>query len=709
MIMQTQSHAGAIGEGETVEPALVAQAARRYVSRFPGGVRRRNAQARRLGHHWCAVAFCGLLLSIGSALAGNYTNFSVAVYIPVNVVQSFDQPQKLQADWDCIHRQLKVDKVYIEVQRDRRLLTDEQAERTKKFFLDRGVQVAGGMALSDGSVGGQFQSFCYTDPQDRAFIKNAAEFAARHFDEVIQDDFFFITTKTDSDIAAKGSKSWSKFRRELTTDAAENLIVKPAKAVNPKVKMVVKYPNWYEHFQGAGFDLEQGPKIFDGIYTGTETRDPVMTDQHLQQYESYEIIRYFENIAPGRNGGGWVDTYSLRYLDRYAEQIWDTLFARARELTCFEWSGLTRPFEIGARAAWEKLPTSLNLSAMTNGIAAPTWARVAGYSLERADKIAGQLGNPVGIASYKPFHSRGEDFLHNYFGMIGIPIDLRPEFPTNANLVLLTECAKSDPDLIAKIKGRLRAGKAVVITSGLLHALQNEAPVSGPARAGSDSNEPGRRPALRGESIGDIAEVRWTDRKFLAHQYAGGFGAGNFSTLDGGTNADVLFPEIDFLTNDSWSLVRAEANGNGFPLLLLNRYSKGVLYVWTMPDNFTDLYALPPDVTTAIKNYVLRGFPVRLDGPAQVALFVYDNGALIVQNFSATAADVKISTLGNSTRLKNLVTGETLEGKLPPPHGWNGRNDNTEDRVSFNTQLPPHSYAVFTREGDRGTARASAR
>ena len=614
--------------------------------------------------------------------AGNYTNFSVAVYIPINVVQSFDQPQKLQADWDCISRQLKVDKVYIEVQRDRRLLTDEQAGRAKKFFLDHGVQVAGGMALSAGSIGGQFQSFCYTDPQDRAFIKSAAELAAKHFDEVIQDDFFFVTTKTDSDIAAKGDKSWSQFRMELTDDAAENLLVKPAKAVNPKVKMVVKYPNWYEHFQGAGFDLERGPKIFDGIYTGTETRDPVMTDQHLQQYESYEIIRYFENIAPGRNGGGWVDTYSLRYLDRYAEQIWDTMFAKAREFTCFEWSGLTRPFEIGDRAAWEKLPTSFNFSEMTNGVSAPTWARVAGYSLEQADKVVGRLGNPVGIASYKPFHSSGEDFLHNYLGMIGIPIDLRPEFPTNANLILLTECAKFDPNIVAKIKGQLAAGKNVVITSGLLRALQ-------------------------GKGIEGIAEIRWTDRKFLAHKYAGGFGAGNFSTLDGGTNADVLFPEIDFLTNDSWSLVRAEANGNGFPLLLLNRYSKGILYVWTMPDNFTDLYALPPEVTGAIKNFAMRGFPVRLDGPARVALFTYDNGAFIVQNFSATAADVKISTLGNSTKLKNLVTGETLEGQLPPPHGWNWRNENLEDRVAFSTQLPPHSYKVFALEGEHGNASAA--
>lgn len=617
----------------------------------------------------CTPLFCN---------AGNYTNFSVAIYIPINVVQSFDDPQKLADDWNCIHRQLKVDKVYIEVQRDRRLLTDEQAGRVKRFFLEHGVQAAGGMALSERNNGGQFQSFCYTDPRDRAFIKSAAELAARHFDEVIQDDFFFVTTKTDSDIAAKGSQSWSQFRLNLLDDAAENLIVKPAKSVNPKVKMIIKFPNWYEHFQGAGFDLEREPNIFDGIYTGTETRDPVITDQHLQQYESYEIIRYFENVAPKHNGGGWVDTYSLRCLDRYAEQIWDTMFAKARQFTVFEWSAMTRPFETGNRTMWANLPTSFSLFQMTNGISSPTWARVAGYSLEQVDKVAGQLGNPIGVASYKPYHSSGEDFIHNYLGMIGVPIDLRPEFPTNANLVLLTECAKADPDIVAKMKNQLRAGKSVVITSGLLRALQ-------------------------GKGIEDIAEIQCTDRKFLAHQYAGGYGAGDFSTLDGETNADVLFPEIEFLTNDSWSLVRAEANGNGFPLLLLNRYSKGVLYVWTMPDNLNDLYRLPPEVTSAFKNYLMRSFPVRLDGPAQVSLFAYDNGTFIAENFADTAADVKIATLGNAPKLKDLVTGEKIKGTLPPSRGWNQENEN-EPRITFKVSLPPHSYAAFMTESERPTA-----
>jgi len=627
--------------------------------------------------------FAALFCSPLCCHAANYTNFSVAIYIPIQVVQSFDDPQKLADDWNIIRRQLKVDKVYIEVQRDRRLLSDEQAERAKKFFLDRGVQVAGGMALSDGSIGGQFQSFCYTDPQDRAFIKSAAELAARHFDEVIQDDFFFDATKTDSDIAAKGSKSWAEFRLELMDEAALNLLIRPAKALKPGVKMVVKFPNWYEHFHGLGYDLEREPRIFDGIYTGTETRDPVITDQHLQPYESYEIIRYFESLAPGRNGGGWVDTYSTRYLDRYAEQIWDTLFAKAREFTLFEWSAMTRPFEVGERGDWENLLTSLHLPEMTNGIAAPTWARVAGYSLEQADKVLDRLGNPIGIAGYKPFHSCGEDFLHNYLGMVGIPIDLRPEFPTNANLVLLTECAKFDADIVGKIKGQLRAGKSVVITSGLWRALQ-------------------------GKGIEDIAEIRCTNREFLAHRYHGGFGAGNLSTLDAGTNATVLFPEIDFLTNDSWPLVRAEANGNGFPLLLLNRYSKGILYLWTMPDNFTDLYALPPEVIGAIKNFVMRGFPVRVDGPAQVALFAYDNGACIVENFSAAPADVRISTLGKSTKLKNLLTGEILEGKRPAPRNWNWRAEAVEDRASFPAHILPHSYAVFTLESDHGNASVSS-
>ena len=126
-------------------------------------------------------------------------------------------------------------------------------------------------------------------------------------------------------------------------EAGRTLVMKPARAVNPNVKVTIKYPNWYDHFQNLGFNLETQPKYFDRIYTGTETRDPVYSNQHLQQYHGYSIFRYFENIKPGGNGGGWVDSGGLRHLDRYAEQLWLTLFAKAPEITLFDIRQLYQP------------------------------------------------------------------------------------------------------------------------------------------------------------------------------------------------------------------------------------------------------------------------------------------------------------------------------------------------------------------------------
>jgi len=188
----------------------------------------------------------------------------------------------------------------------------------------------------------------------------------------------------------------------------------------------------------------------------------------------YLIIRYFENITPGRNGGGWVDTGSLRYSDRFAEQLVDTVFAKAREMLLFGGGSVTGAARVGERP-WADQHTSFDYNALQKSLpagATVTWGRIAGDALTKVDAFLGKMGNPIGIKSYKPYQSTGEDFLHDYLGMIGIPIDLYPYFPTNASTVLLTECAKFDPDIVAKIKAQLLAGKSVVITSGLLRALQ---------------------------------------------------------------------------------------------------------------------------------------------------------------------------------------------------------------------------------------------
>jgi hypothetical protein len=624
------------------------------------------------------------LAALTGARAGNYQNFGVAVYIPVRVVNTFADPKVLQSQWDILSGQVKVDKVYIEVQRDGILATDKLLDDVKQFFVSRGVQVAGGSAFT-GAESEQFRSFSYTNPEDRAFVKKTSELAARHFDEFILDDFFFVNSKTDSDIAAKGDRSWTDFRLALMDDAGANLVVKAAKDVNPKIKVVIKFPNWYEHFQGLGFDLDKEPRIFDGIYTGTETRDPVATDQYLQQYESYQIFRFFENIKPGGNGGGWVDTYNVRYADRYAEQLWDTLFAKAHEITLFMWETILEKAEAGDRRDWEGLPTSFSYNTVVaeyspvgeGAPATPSWATVAGVALRQADAVVGKLGNPVGIESYKPYQSSGEDFLHNYIGMIGIPIDLRPEFPADAPLVLLTESAKFDPDIVAKIKRQLEGGKSVVITSGLLRAL-------------------------KGKGIESICETEVTDNKVLAQDYVFGWGAGN-RTDPGGSERKtaILFPEVRFLTNDAWALVGAIENGNGYPVLLMDKYSKGILYVWTIPDNFRNLYALPTGVTTAIKDVVMRDFFVRIDGASQVSLFAYDNNTFVVESYLPGPTDVRVTVKGDYARLRNLVTGEVIESYVPEAPAAPRRRRPMADEAPkshFLVTVLPHSFAAFAPE-----------
>ena len=623
------------------------------------------------------------IFSLAAAAPPAHEHFRVAVYIPVGVVERMKDPAYLQKSWDEIGSQVKVDKVYIESYRSGVLADETLLESVKAFFTAHGVQVAGGIAYAAGGdtagftanevESGQFISFSYTDPKQRDYVKHVADVTARHFDEIILDDFFFNNTKRDSDIAAKGSASWSAFRVRLMDEVSRDLVIGPARAVNPKVKIVIKFPNWYEHFQANGYDLDQEPKIFDGIYTGTETRDPVNTDQHLQQYESYQIVRYFDNISPQGNGGGWVDVYSIRYLDRYAEQLWDTMLAKAPEIMLFQYSDLLRPPDLGDRKAWSALDTTFNaaeLDKWRQDSASPApvnFATAAGYSLSKVNAVVGKLGTPVGLASYKPYQSTGEDFLHNYLGMIGIPIDLHPEFPSDAKTILLTESAKFDPAIVGKIKAHLEQGGNVVITSGLLRVLQ-------------------------GQGLDQIADLHATGNILKVQEYWGSYGAGSGANL--GTTPEVLVPEIAFQTNDAWPIVRGTANGRGAPLLIMDRYSKGILYVLTIPENANDLYSLPQAVLTQIRQYLLRGFPVQIDAPSKVSLFAYDNSTFVVESYLDAPAQVTVSTLGTALTLRNLATGATVEGKPAASR----RGAHAEQRTEFHIEVAPHSFVAFAQE-----------
>jgi hypothetical protein len=180
-----------------------------------------------------------------------YKNFAVAIYARVYEVQQMADLEWLRERFDVISKHVKVNKVYLETHRDMVVADEATIRGAQQFFENRGIQVAGGITITVNERN-RFQTYCYTNPEHRQKLKEVVEYTARLFDEVILDDFFFTNCKCASCIQAKGEQSWTRFRLDLMAEAAQSLVIGPARAVNLKVKLVIKYPNWYEHFPGVG-------------------------------------------------------------------------------------------------------------------------------------------------------------------------------------------------------------------------------------------------------------------------------------------------------------------------------------------------------------------------------------------------------------------------------------------------------------------------
>ena len=149
----------------------------------------------------------------------------------------------------------------------------------------------------------------------------------------------------------------------------------------------------------------------------------------------------------------------------------------------------------------------------------------------------------------------------------------------------------------------------------------------------------------------------------------------------------------------SWPCPYALVNGRGYPLLFMNRYGDGIIYVLAIPDNFNDLYRLPADVLSAIKQYIMPPFPVRIESPGKVALFAYDNNTFIVESYLGTEAPVRIFVSQYNVKLRNIITGDVLTGMLGTTldqRGGKGRHD--VPFTTFKVSVPPHSYLVFSVE-----------
>ncbi|MDR0928113.1 MAG: hypothetical protein LBM74_00175, partial [Oscillospiraceae bacterium] len=318
----------------------------------------------------------------------------------------------------------------------------------------------------------------------------------------------------------------------------------------------------------------------DSIYTGTETRDPKHTDQHLPRYLSFSLMRYFEDLQPGKNGGGWFDPYDCQILEHYLEQAYLTAFSKPKELMMF---------------CFQSLVDTMNIAAL-------------GYQLDKLDAAMDHAGEVKAVPCYIPCDAQGEDNVQDFLGMAGIPVATTPFFPMEAKRLLLTQSSAYDPEIVDKLEQYLLNGGKAIVTSGFVAATLER-------------------------GLPRLTSIRLNGRKVAPSYYYVERKQGEVYFPHG--VKPVQMPVVEFRNNATWSYVKGVCGEENFAILLRDTYGPGQMLTLTVPDAYSDIRYWPAEALTRIRKEFAAEGDVYLDGPANIGLFCYDNDAFLLYPFAS--------------------------------------------------------------------------
>ena len=308
----------------------------------------------------------------------------------------------------------------------------------------------GGIAIRPGKDFGVLQDgplgwLNWQNPKTQRDVKEKIEMSASLFDELMVDDFLCTSDTSLESKAAKGDRSWSKYRRDLLSELSSKIIIEPAKKINPNIKMIIKFPQWYDRFHLFGYDPEREPLIYDKVWIGTETRGQyTQRFGFVQPYEGFISYRWMKDIAGSKLSGGWFDHGDCDKND-FIEQAYQTVIAGAKEIILFSY-GVFAHGHKGHHLLRTQFPQLADLSKFVND-------------------------NPVeGVAGYKPFHSDagGDLYLMDIIGSLGIPIVPYNKYPENSSVIFLPTQAAMDKDILKKIEKSISNNATIIFTVGFL-------------------------------------------------------------------------------------------------------------------------------------------------------------------------------------------------------------------------------------------------
>jgi len=460
-------------------------------------------------------------------------------------------------------------------------------KRVSDAFRSLGMKVSG--AVVPVMPGGPM---CYNNPEHMALLEKRARAAAQVFDEFILDDWLFTTCTCDKCVAERGKSSWADYRTKLLLEKSRKYIMDPARQVRPGVRIIIKYPNWYEGHRENGYDVLRETQQFDAMAVGIETRTRATHDQHIPIYSGYVFQKWWPGVDPGKWVGSWLDNYSMKGQGNdYVAQVWQAVMAQTPEIIL--WSGghlhHTGPFSDVYPHFCEMLP--------------------------EFDHVAGMLsGTARGVPIYLPYGSAGEYNIFGYLGMTGIPLTPTAQFPAESQTAIFTKHSLRDAGLADKMVARLRNGHDVFMTWGLFQQLRD------------------------------------TEFKNMLNvlDAGGGVSSSTFRMREGWneeivkTEKPFVFPRIETTT---WPYVRDVAvvrEDNDFGVLLRVQYLNGTLFILNMPENSYDLFRLPVQALNKIRQAFGKELGVQLTGPGGVSMYLFGPKQYVLYNMSDEAAPVAL-------------------------------------------------------------------
>jgi hypothetical protein len=484
---------------------------------------------------------------------------------------------------------LKVSRLFLEGRRGDEYVSPSRLREVRDFFASRGIECAGGIATVPGRAFGTRQDAAlgwlnWESEKTRSDVSWFFTENAPLFDTLIVDDFYCTADTSSLSRSACGDRSWGEYRRDLLVSLIDPVVRRPALAANPGIRLILKYPQWYDRFERFGYDPARMSPRFDEIWVGTEVRDPKTRRMgFVQPTEGYINFRWLAAVAgESKVRGAWFDHIecSARH---FVDQAYQSVLAGARELTLFRLGDLMEGHPGDAALAVE---------------------------LTRLSDLAVRVQNQRrdGIAFFKPPSSPADDnlYLADYLSVIGLPLRPEASYPKTARVVFLPVQAASYPDLLRQMRRHLDRGATLILTPALVRSM--------------------------GESVAQLAGVRVglkADPQTCTEMRIG--------------EQRIALPtpvEIDgsLASVASRSILDAIVNRQTVPWLTSHASGRGRVFVfnvrtfseqdyeeageWLLAPKERGLSAIPEELANALRSNWLAPLGIRFDAPPGVALYL---------------------------------------------------------------------------------------